>query len=86
MKLAPKRLDSLFSVAYNCHDKLCLVGWLVVCFFAVVGGGGCGGAGAGAGGGGGGGGAAAAAAAAAEREVVFSTCVATERAEARGDL
>ena len=85
MKLAPKRLDSLFSVAYNCHDKLCLVGWLVVCLFAVVGGGGCGGAGAGAGGAGAGGGGAAAAAAA-EREVVFSTCVATERAEARGDL
>ena len=90
MKLAPKRLDSLFSVAYNCHDKLCLVGWLVVCLFAVGGGGGCGGGGGGAGGaggaGGGGGGGAAAAAAAAEREVVFSTCVATERAEARGDL
>ena len=88
MKLAPKRLDSLFSVAYNCHDKLCLVGWLVVCLFAVGGGGGGGGGAGGAGGGGGGGGgaAAAAAAAAAEREVVFSTCVATERAEARGDL
>ena len=49
MKLAPKRLDSLFSVAYNCHDKLCLVGWLVVCLFAVGGGGGCGGGGGGGG-------------------------------------
>ena len=96
MKQAPKRLDSLFSVAYNCHGKLCLfvwlagclficlfvwlvgwlVGWLAGCLFVVV-------VGCGSGGGGGGG---AAAAAAAEREVVFSTCVATGRTEDRGDL
>ena len=52
MKLAPKRLDSLFLVAYSCHDKLCLVGWLVVCLFVCCGSGGGGGGGGGDGGGG----------------------------------
>ena len=33
MKQAPKRLDSLFSVAYNCHGKLCLFVWLAGCLF-----------------------------------------------------